>query len=331
MNPPPGRGSTPAPGRHHLRLVGHLISLKERSGCSYARLASNSRTMGGTDGAGSVSATTLKRVVDLAQGVPVERAVTAYVRACGVGGEEEALRLWRAARAESRGRLAGLRAPHVDGIRTRADLAAALAAVYEHAGAPVLRVLQARAADAGIAGHVLLPLSTVWRTAGRRGLPATWKQCAAFLRGCGVPAQHMGRWEEAWERAVAGRTAVRGRSLSRPVPGALVRRGRMPSPVINWTPELEQSLMTLAKALAIYAEDVKPMTDNMARTAVMVGKTVGALQLEGSGMVAVNALSALLHSLESTARLNGLGPSSSVNGHFPPVVQGGGALAPGAG
>lgn len=89
--------------------------------------------------------------------------------------------------------------------------------------------------------------------------------------------------------------------------------------------------MTLAKALAICAEDVKPMTDNMARTAVMVGKTVGGLQLERSGMVAVNALSALLHSLESTARLNGLGPSSSVNGHFPPVVQGGGALAPGAG
>jgi hypothetical protein len=64
--------------------------------------------------------------------VPVERAVMAYVRACGVGGEEEALRLWRAARAESRGRLCGLRAPHVDmdSIRTRAALFAALAAVY---------------------------------------------------------------------------------------------------------------------------------------------------------------------------------------------------------
>ncbi|MEU1056958.1 transposase [Streptomyces sp. NPDC005876] len=68
--------------------------------------------------------------------VPVERAVMAYVRACGVGGEEEALRLWRAARAESRGRLCGLRAPHVDSIHTRAALFAALAAVYERAGAP---------------------------------------------------------------------------------------------------------------------------------------------------------------------------------------------------
>ncbi|MFF5442220.1 hypothetical protein [Streptomyces achromogenes] len=124
MNPPPGQGSTPAPGRHHLRLVGHLMSLKERSGCSYAQLASNSHITGGTDGTGSVSATTPKRVVDLPKDVPVERAVTAYVRACGVGGEEEAFRLWRAARAESRDRLAGLRAPHVDGIRTRADLAA---------------------------------------------------------------------------------------------------------------------------------------------------------------------------------------------------------------
>ncbi|CAM5656895.1 hypothetical protein GCM10010261_62620 [Streptomyces pilosus] len=330
MNPTPGRGSTPAPGRNHLRLVGHLVSLKELSGCSYARLASNSRTTGGTDGTGSVSATTLKRVVNLTKGVPVERAVTAYVRACGVGGEEEALRLWQAARAESRGRLAGLRAPHVDGIRTRADLAAALATAYERAGAPALRVLQARAADAGIAGHVLLPLSTLWRTAGRRGLPATWKQCAAFLRGCGVPAQHMGRWEEAWERAAAGRTAVRGRSLSRPARGALVRRGRTPSPVINWTPELEQSLMTLAKALAICAEDVKPKTDNMARMAMMLGKTVGSLQLERSGIVAVNALSALVRSLEATARLNGIGPSSLDNGQLPPV-QGRRALAPGAG
>lgn len=102
MNPTPGRGSTPAPGRHHLRLVGHLVRLKERSGCSYARLASNSHTTGGTDGTGSVSATTLKRVVDLTKDVPVERAVTAYVRACGVGGEEEALRLWRTARREPR-------------------------------------------------------------------------------------------------------------------------------------------------------------------------------------------------------------------------------------
>ncbi|MCM2517908.1 hypothetical protein NC658_32465 [Streptomyces griseoincarnatus] len=327
MNPSPGRGSTPDPGRHHRALVEHLVSLKKRSGRSYARLASNSRTTGSADGTGSVSATTLKRVVDLTQGVPVERAVTAYVRACGVGGEENALGLWRAARVESRGRLAGLRAPHVDSIRTRADLAAALAAAYERAGAPALRVVRARAADAGIPGDVLLPLSTVWRTARRRGLPATWKQCAAFLRGCGVSARHMGRWEEAWERAVAGRTAVRGRSLSRPARGALVRRGRTPSPVINWTPELEQSLMTLAKALAICAEDVKPKTDNMARTAVMVGKVVCGLQLERSGMAAVNALSALLRSLEATTRLNGLGPSS---GQLPPV-QGRRTLAPGAG
>ncbi|MFF8387332.1 hypothetical protein ACF053_27330 [Streptomyces kanasensis] len=318
MNPPPGRGSTLAPGRYHRRLVGYLMSLKERSGCSYARLAANSRTTSGTDGAGSVSATTLKRVVDLAQGVPVERAVTAFVRACGVGGEEEALRLWRTARAESRGRLAGLRAPHVDGIRTRADLAAALAAAYERAGAPVLRVLQARAADAGIAGRVLLPLTTVWRITGRRGLPATWKQCAAFLRGCGVPASQMGRWEKAWERT-AGRTAVRERSLPRPSPAALVHRVRTPSPVIRWTPELEQSLLSLARAVAICAEDVKMPA--LARSVMALGRTVDSLQAKRLGTAAVNAMSVLLRSLEATARLNGVGPSPLDNGH----------LAPGAG
>lgn len=189
----------------------------------------------------------------------------------------------------------------MDGIRTRADLAAALAAAYELAG-----------------------------TAGRRGLPAAWKQCAAFLHGCGVPARHMGRWEEAWERAAADRTAVRGRSLSRPARGTLVRRDRTPTPVINWTPELEQSLVTLAKALAICAENVKPKTDSMARMAMMLGKTLGSLQLERSGMVAVNALSALLRSLEATTRVNGIGLSSLDNGQLPPV-QGRRALAPGTG
>ncbi|MGK7235769.1 hypothetical protein [Streptomyces hygroscopicus] len=289
-------------------------------------------------------------MVDLTKGVPVERAVIAYVRACGVGGEEEALRLWRAARAESRGRLAGLRAPDVDSIRTRADLAAALAAAYERAGAPVLRVLQARAADAGVPGPVLLPLPTVWRTAGRRGLPATWKQCAAFLRGCDVPARHMGRWEEAWERVAAGRTAVRGRSLSRSARGALGRRGRTPSSVpINWTPEMEQSLMTLMKALALCAEDMKPMRENMERSAIMLAKIIGSHQslkpqLERSAMAAVSALSALLRSpeplvrhaaaqgltraVEATARLNGIGPSFLNNRQLPPA-QGHRALDPG--
>ncbi|MFF3547517.1 hypothetical protein ACFYXD_37510 [Streptomyces platensis] len=135
MNLTLGRGSAPAPGRHHRSLVGHLTALKERSGHSFAQLASNSRTTGGADGIGGVSATTLKRVVDL-KDVPGERAVIAYVRACSVGGEREALRLWRAARAEDRGHLGRLRAPDVDSIRTQADLAAALAAAYERAGAP---------------------------------------------------------------------------------------------------------------------------------------------------------------------------------------------------
>ncbi|MFD3657780.1 hypothetical protein [Streptomyces sp. NPDC058620] len=342
MNPTLDRDSTPAPGRHHRRLVSHLITLKERSGRSFAQLAVNSPITGGAEGIGAVSATTLKRAVDLKR-VPGERAVTAYVRACGVGGDQEALGLWRAARAEDRGRLGRLgrlRAPEVHSIRTRADLAAALAAAYEGAGAPVLRVLQERAAIAGVPGPVLLPLTTAWRTARREGLPTTWKQCEAFLRGCGIPARHMSRWKDAWERATAGRTAVRDRFQTRTAPGAPAHRGRTPSSaLVNWTPEMEQSTMATMKALASFVEDLKP---KMEKSAMALGKAMGPAhdtmkpQLERSAMAVVNALATLLRSsdplvrhaaltqslaraVETIAHLNGIGPPSSHSGQLNPV------------
>ncbi|MEV3954329.1 hypothetical protein [Streptomyces albogriseolus] len=57
-------------------------------------------------------------------------AAIAFVRACGATGRQEqpALKLWRQARAESRGILAHLKAPSVGNIRTFADLITALAA-----------------------------------------------------------------------------------------------------------------------------------------------------------------------------------------------------------
>ncbi|MFE1781251.1 hypothetical protein ACFW9F_01320 [Streptomyces sp. NPDC059506] len=342
MNPTLDQGSTPAPGRHHQRLVSHLIDLKKRSGRSFAQLAANSRIVGGADGIGAVSATTLKRAVDLKR-VPGERVVTAYVRACGVGGDQEALQLWRAARAEDRGLLGLLRAPEVDSIRTRADLAAALAAAYERAGAPILRVLQERAATAEASGPVLLPRTSAWRIARRGGRPATWKQCEAYLRGCGIPARHMTRWKEAWERTATGRTAGRQRFEKRHAPGALARRGRTPSSaLVNWTPQMEQSAMATMKALAALVEDVKPMMENMDRPVMVLGKAMGPAhdamkpQLERSAMAAVDALATLLRSsdpmvrhaaltqglaraVEAIARLNGIGPSSSPGGQLDPM------------
>ncbi|MFF7858788.1 hypothetical protein [Streptomyces sp. NPDC007904] len=317
MNPPVGRGSAPAPGRDHRGLVDHLLVLKERSGCSFAQLASNSRTMDGT----TVSATTLKRVVDLktVPTVPTERAVVAFVRACGVGGEQEALRRWRAARAEERGILPTLRAPAVDSIRTHADLNAALAAAYERAGAPALRVLQERAATPGMAGQVLLPLKAAWRATRREGRFTAWYQCEAFLRGCGIPARDMPRWKEAWQRTAVGRPAARDRFQTHPAfKGPLARRGRTPSAVITWTPEMEKSVMVLGTALAS-VHDTRPQ---MARSAVATVKALEFLLRSSDPQVQRAALTqGLLHAVEAVARLNGTGPSSFHHGQLDPARE----------
>nr|WP_168516697.1 hypothetical protein [Streptomyces sp. S1D4-11]QIZ01296.1 hypothetical protein HEP87_56355 [Streptomyces sp. S1D4-11] len=153
------------------------------------------------DQSGAVSASTLKRAAS-GHTLPQEHVVTAYARACGATTEEEreALRLRRAARAEERGVLADLRAPAVRSIRTPADFDAALAAAYERAGAPPRRILQERATTDEEDGALLLPLTTLWRITRREARPATWEQCAAFLRGCGIHPRRMGPWQEAWQR-----------------------------------------------------------------------------------------------------------------------------------
>ncbi|MFF3547518.1 hypothetical protein ACFYXD_37515 [Streptomyces platensis] len=190
---------------------------------------------------------------------------------------------------------------------------------------------------------MLLPLTAAWRIARRGGRPAAWKQCEAFLRGCGMSARHMPRWKDAWERTAAGRTAVRGRFETRPAPGALTRRGRTPSSaLVNWTPEMQQSTMATMKALASFVEDMKPKMENMERSAMVLGKAMGSThdtvqpQLERSAMAAVNALATLLrssdplvrhaaltqglaHAVEAIARLNGIGPSSFHSGRLDPV------------
>lgn len=187
-------------GRRHTDLVVLLTALKDHCGLTFAELAGRTAVLETTT---AVSASTLKTVDSRA--VPQEHVVTAFVRACGATADQErdALRLRLAARAEDRGVLATLRAPSVTSIRTRADLDAALAAAYERAGAPPLRVLQHRATTNDTDGTVLLPLTSAWRITRRQGRPATWPQCEAFLRGCGIHPRRMRPWHEAWNRAQA--------------------------------------------------------------------------------------------------------------------------------
>ncbi|MFD5861522.1 helix-turn-helix domain-containing protein [Streptomyces chartreusis] len=188
-------------GCRHIALVRLLAAFKESCGLTFTELAA--RTAAGPGVAAAVSASTLKRAVSL-DAVPREHVVAAFSRACGATAEEEreALKLWRAARAEDRGILATLRAPSVTNIRTAQDLITALAATYERAGAPALRLVQERATTDQADGALLLPLTTLWRITRREGSgPATWEQCEAYLRGCGVHSVRMRLWREAFTRA----------------------------------------------------------------------------------------------------------------------------------
>ncbi|MFK0025688.1 helix-turn-helix domain-containing protein [Streptomyces sp. NPDC090798] len=206
-------------GRRHTALVVFLAALKDRSRLTFAELALRAS---GLEDTTTVSASTLKRAVD-ARNVPQEHVVAAFVRACGASAEEQrdAWGLWQAARAEHRGILAALQAPSVPNIRTPQDLNAALAAAYERAGAPPLRVLQKRATTATTDGTVLLPLTTLWRITRREAQAITWKQCKAFLRALGAAHPYQIRlWHEAFTRA-------RTPGPSAPADGPLTQSARL--------------------------------------------------------------------------------------------------------
>ncbi|MFF0794726.1 hypothetical protein [Streptomyces spiralis] len=204
------RPTTAVPaGPRRAELLAYLNRLRQEAGLTFAGLAERTTALGGP--APALSAATLKRAAGCLT-VPKETTVVAFVRGCDATAEQErrALQLWRRARAEERGILAALRPPAIGNIRTRADFAAALAAEYEKAGAPVLRTLQQRA---GTVGDVfVLPISTAWRIVHRGGHPSDWNQCAAFLRGCGVTGRRiLADWQDAWQRVATGRVRARYR------------------------------------------------------------------------------------------------------------------------
>ncbi|MCX5450282.1 helix-turn-helix domain-containing protein [Streptomyces nigrescens] len=188
-------------GRRHTALVRLLTALKDSCGLTFTELAERTAEPGA---AFAVSASTLKRAVGL-DAVPQEHVVAAFTRACDATAEQErqALGLWQAARAEDRGILATLQAPSVTNIRTTQDLTAALAAAYERAGAPPLRLVLERATTDQVDGALVLPLTSLWRITRREGRgPATWEQCEAYLRGLGVTHSVLMRlWHEAFTRA----------------------------------------------------------------------------------------------------------------------------------
>ncbi|MBL1087439.1 helix-turn-helix domain-containing protein [Streptomyces actinomycinicus] len=172
-------------GPHHAALAHRLHEFRQRAGLTFAELAERTTALG--DPALAVSAATLKRAAGC-RTLPKQTTVVAYARGCGATPEEErrALRLWARARAKDRGILRQLHPPAVHNIRSRREFTAALAAVYESAGAPPLRTVQQRAGTvpqpAGVAYEsevFLLPLGTCWRIANRRIKLPAWKHCQA--------------------------------------------------------------------------------------------------------------------------------------------------------
>ncbi|MHA4818218.1 helix-turn-helix transcriptional regulator [Streptomyces aculeolatus] len=228
------------PTRYRAALLStYLDELRCTAGLTFADLAGRTGALGGPYSA--VSSATLKRAATC-RPVPKETTVVAFARGCGASDKEEhtVLELWRQARVEERGRLHQLQAPAVDNIRTPADLTAALAAVYELAGAPPLRILQQRAGttphpanSTGWREVFRLPLATVFRIVNRQCRCPTWEQCEAFLLGCGTSGERaLGQWRQAWQLAtMASRHA---RNVGPDGPSTLQRHQVLKAMVGTW-------------------------------------------------------------------------------------------------
>ncbi|RNG17848.1 helix-turn-helix domain-containing protein [Streptomyces botrytidirepellens] len=131
--------------------------------------------------------------------VPSQAVVTAYATACSARADH-ALQLWREARYEARraarGRRISRAAPRPELVRDAADLSAGMIELYEKAGAPTLREMEA--SEAG--QHGRLPHSTVHRIVTKQAVPKCPVQFAAFLQACGVEEHDRQPWIDAWHR-----------------------------------------------------------------------------------------------------------------------------------
>ncbi|MFB6429169.1 helix-turn-helix domain-containing protein [Streptomyces microflavus] len=107
--------------------------------------------------------------------------------------------LWTYARREERDTLE-IKKVAPETVGNPAELRYALWTLYETAGAPPLRTIQARG------GELILPLSSLARIVSQEAIPADDQQLIAFLNGVGrtSPTWH-GRWTKARTRAISSR------------------------------------------------------------------------------------------------------------------------------
>ncbi|GAA1141503.1 helix-turn-helix domain-containing protein [Streptomyces javensis] len=178
-------------------LAEHLFSLRWAARLTQRALAE----------AASISRNTVQRA-ESGTVAPSPPVLSAYVRACRGDADDlaRAKELRNRGRAAARNRLGALNAPALDHIRTRADLATALAAVYERGGAPSLR-------------ECSVPTTTAWRIVNGKGLPANGDQLFRFLIACGVTPVERHFYVNAYTR-------LRARRHERPLSQRPRRRAR---------------------------------------------------------------------------------------------------------
>ncbi|WP_327216438.1 helix-turn-helix transcriptional regulator [Streptomyces cyaneofuscatus] len=183
--------TSPSPAaRPFTDLAELLVALRRAARLSQRNLAARA----------SISRGTVQNA-EFGHTAPSALLLDAYLKACGADSRtaDRAHRLRTRGRSDQRGRLRELNAPAPALIHDRHDLAVALAAAYERAGAPPLgdRLL--------IGDRKPLPRTTAWRIVKRKGLPADVTQLETFLTACGISPAVQRLYTDAYRRVTATR------------------------------------------------------------------------------------------------------------------------------
>ncbi|MET8134110.1 helix-turn-helix domain-containing protein [Streptomyces sp. NPDC005251] len=211
------------------KLATKLRNGRTACGFSYAVLSGRTRLY---------SAATLQRAAS-GTVVPKREVVRAFAHACGLD-VDEVDQLWlnayRGGQKAPRDRRGAAQPPAPHLIRDLPQLGAALGELRQTSGAPAYRVMEKRAASAGLE----LSRSTAYRISAGKQSPSSVACLEAFLVGCALPPQRRAVWLEAWLRA------ARQDDLAR---AAVLRETRQLEAVVANSPDGEVTQETALRLL----------------------------------------------------------------------------------
>lgn len=179
-------------------LAQHLRTARDRKGLTREQLADKL----------GCSTTTVQRA-EGGRTPPARRTVEGYARICDLD-PEETVEIWTRAVNAHCGitRRTYTRAPHIEFVRTRDELAAALVRVWEKNGRPSTWEMERRT-DRRYQEHrdyAFLSRSTAWRISRRESLPASERTLQSYLIACEVPERLFSVWVQTWGRVNGKRT-----------------------------------------------------------------------------------------------------------------------------